>query len=382
MTPNGVGTIVEALLKDRLLRECPPEPSRGGRPRVPIDLDPISLHVLGLAISPGRVEAGRLGIKGHLIGSSLSRKVPRPQQLVAVATSLLKQLKNRQTRLIGASVTGFVDAGKHEILFSSATPGLGPVSLRALTMQAGKVPIVLENDMHATAARRVLTHRAQEKEDSILVGFDDGALGAAILIDGHPNRGCATGASELGHCRFFVETTRCYCGHTGCLERICSTEFLLSHGASKGTTLGEAVNRYNGNDPALEHMVRYLAMGLANACNLVRPSRLVLVSRLVRNAAFTALLIRSIRGLLLAQLVDRVRIDLWDQTRPEHCRNRRLACPGKPVSQRVESHEQRRLNHTGAFKQMIQTRSAQVKCRCLFKPSSAFFAVQTISWQG
>ena len=313
MTPNGVGSIVETLLREGLVRECPPEPSNGGRPKVPIDLDPASLHVLGLAISPGHVEACRIGVKGHLIGSPISRDVPQPQQLVSVATDLLKRLMNRQTRLIGASVTGFVDAEKREILLSSATPGLGPVSLSALTEQAGNVPIVLENDMHATAARWVLTHRAQEKEDSILVGFDDGALGAAILIDGHPNRGCATGASELGHCRFFVDTAKCYCGQTGCLERICSTEFLLSRGAPQGTKLVNAVAGYDGNNPALEELVRYVAMGLANACNFVRPSRLVLVSRLMRHTAFTSLLVRSIRSLLLVQLADRVHIDLWDQ---------------------------------------------------------------------
>lgn len=313
MTPNGVGTVVESLLKEGLVRECPPEPSSGGRPKVPIDLDPTSLHVLGVAISPGLVEAGRLGIKGHLVGSPMSRHVQHPKQLVSCAAELVKKLTNRQTRSIGVSVTGFVDAERSAILFSSATPGLGRVSLTQLTEQAGQVPIVLENDMHATAARWVLTHRAQEHEDSILVGFDDGALGAAMLIDGHPNRGCATGASELGHTRFFAETGKCYCGQTGCLERIVSTDFLLRQGAPKNTTLADAVNRYDGHNPALEKLVKYLAMGLANACNFVRPSRLVLVSRLVRNTKFTSLLVRSVRGLLLVQLADRVHIDLWDQ---------------------------------------------------------------------
>src|SRR5271163_2774719 len=94
MTPNGVGSIIETLLKEGLVRECPPEPSNGGRPRVPIDLDPASLNVLGLAISPGHVEACRIGVKGHLIGSPISREVPQPRQLVSVATDLLKRLMN------------------------------------------------------------------------------------------------------------------------------------------------------------------------------------------------------------------------------------------------------------------------------------------------
>ena len=239
--------------------------------------------------------------------------MPQPRQLVAVASDLLQKMMNRQTRLIGVSVTGFIDIAKREILFSSATPGLGPVSLAPLTEQAGRVPIVLENNMHATAARWVLTHRMQEKEDSILVGFEDGALGAAMLIDGHPNRGCTTGANELGHTRFFVDTRKCYCGQTGCLERIVSSDFLIRQGALKNSTLADAINQFDGHNPALEKLVKFLAMGLANTCNFVRPARLVLVSRFVRNPAFTALLVRSIRSLLLVQLADRVHIDLWDQ---------------------------------------------------------------------
>jgi predicted NBD/HSP70 family sugar kinase len=313
MTPNGVGTVVESLLKEQLVRECPPEPSGGGRPRVPIELDPASRHVVGIAISPGRVEAARIGIKGHLIGSPISKSISHPKQLVAGATDLLKRIVNRQTHLIGVSVTGFLDAETREILFSSATPGFGSVSLAALSNQAGPIPLILENDMHATAARWQLTHRAQEKEDSILVGFDDGALGAAMLIDGRPNRGCATGASELGHTRFFADTDRCYCGQLGCLERIVSSDFLSRHGAAAGTTLADAVARFDGSDPALEELVRHLAMGIANACNFVRPCRLVLVSKLIRQPAFASLLVRSIRSLLLVQLADRVHIDLWDQ---------------------------------------------------------------------
>jgi predicted NBD/HSP70 family sugar kinase len=313
MTPNGVGTVVETLLKERLVRECAPEPSSGGRPRVPIDLDPASRHVVGLAISPGRVEAGRVGIKGNLIGSPISREVVHPDQLVSAAIDVLQRVMNRQTHLIGASVTGFVDTEKREILLSSATPGLGPVSLAGLNEQAGQIPVVLENDMHATAARWLLTHRAQEKEDSILVGFDEGAVGAAMLIDGRPNRGCATGANELGHTRFFIDTQRCYCGQTGCLERIFSTDFLHRLGAPHAATLADAASRFDGSDAVLSQLIRYLAMGLANACNFVRPSRLVLVSRFVRYPAFASLLVRSIRSLLLVQLADRVHVDLWDQ---------------------------------------------------------------------
>ena len=60
-------------------------------------------------------------------------------------------------------------------------------------------------------------------------------------------------------------------------------------------------------------MLKYIAMGIANAINFVRPDRLVLVSPLMRYAPFADALQRAIRSLVLIELADRVRIDLWDQ---------------------------------------------------------------------
>ncbi len=57
----------------------------------------------------------------------------------------------------------------------------------------------------------------------------------------------------------------------------------------------------------------HVATGIANACNFVRPHRLVLVSELTRYPIFCDHLVRGVRRLLLAALVDRVRVDYWDQ---------------------------------------------------------------------
>jgi predicted NBD/HSP70 family sugar kinase len=176
--------------------------------------------------------------------------------------------------------------------------------------------------MHALAARWLLTHRADHLQDVLLVWIDDGRLGAAILINGRPNRGCATGANDLGHTRFFVETERCFCGYTGCLERIVSSEFLSRYDRAHGTAAGNGhevlANRASrfegvGQDAAVDEMMRYLACGLANAVNFVRPHRLVLVSRFTRYAPFGDALLRLTRAMVLPQLVDRVRFDLWDE---------------------------------------------------------------------
>ena len=161
--------------------------------------------------------------------------------------------------------------------------------------------------------RWMLTHRAHEGEDALLVSLSEGAVGASILIEGRPNRGCVTAANEIGHSRFFVDTAKCYCGHTGCLERIFSSDFLKRHG-SPGGKLDEQIGLFDGsNDPGMSALIRYLSMGIANVVNFMRPCRLVLVSPFMRYPVFADSLVRSTRSLLLTKIADRVNIDFWDE---------------------------------------------------------------------
>ncbi len=285
-----------------------------------------------------------------------------PRRIISSAAAALRRLVSAQTLSVGVSVTGFIDPVARTILFSSALPGLGNVSLAPLFKAAalddvatGPRPVVVENDMHALAARWLLTHRSQSNQDVLMVSIGDGRLGAAMLIDGRPNRGCAIAGNELGHARFFVETDRCFCGHVGCLEQICSTAFLNRRDAASGRqvapwTLMERASRFTGPiaskpidrkgkpaqklvqnagsnghgltdgvDAGLIDLTQYLSMGIANAVNLVRPDRLVLVSELTRYQGFHALLERSIRSALLNVLADRVQIDAWDQPLSHAC---------------------------------------------------------------
>jgi predicted NBD/HSP70 family sugar kinase len=312
VNPNAIGLDIGALLSIGIVRECDSERVGPGRPRVPVEIDPSQRHVVGLSINPGRVEVARVNLRGGLVGKVRRQESSKPQAIVTTGVELLKETVSPQTLSIGLSVTGFVDPIKQAILLSSSLSGQS-ASLSPIFEAAGSVPVVLENDMHALAARWLLTHQAESNEDVLLVRVSDGQLGAALLIDGRPNRGCATGANELGHTRFYVETDKCYCGHAGCLERICSTEFLPRVGIKEGTFM-ECAAGYDASSPnGMSHIIDYLGTGLSNAVNLIRPNRLVLVSELVRMPSFVNALLQRVRSGLLNQLVERVRIDMWDQ---------------------------------------------------------------------
>jgi predicted NBD/HSP70 family sugar kinase len=129
-----------------------------------------------------------------------------------------------------------------------------------------------------------------------------------MLVRGEPNWGCLVGGNELGHTRLPVDTEPCYCGHSGCMERICSTDFLNRQGdvSSDAGTLLERVAQYDGSQPALDRMIDLLGTGLANAVNFIRPHRVVLVSRYTRYGPFTEGLVRAVRSRIMTTLADRV----------------------------------------------------------------------------
>jgi len=309
---TAVGADIAALLDMGIVRECRRTAERPGRLRMPLEIDDATRQVVGLAIRPGQVESVKLNLRGRVVEQFVWHNVDDATAAVGLAQTQLQGLLDERVLAIGVSATGFVDTTGQSIGFSSILGGAGSTSLEPLFIVAANRPLVLENDMHALAARWLLTHQAESDEDVLLVRIDDAQLGAALLIGGHPNRGCAIGANELGHTRFFIETDPCYCGHTGCLERICSSEFLRRLDASTPPLLQRA-SGFDGSDPALATIIDYLSMGVANAVNLIRPNRLVLVSELTRYRAFNDALMQRIRWRLLAVLLQQVRIDQWSQ---------------------------------------------------------------------
>jgi len=313
LRPNTVGDLAARMLHGRLLRQRQGYNTGPGRPHRPLEIDPDGRRVLGMAFEPGRVTACTLNLHGHRLGGVRERRTRSARALVAAACELLRSFGTDRTLAIGVSTTGFIDPHTRSILTSSATHKQSPTSLQPIFAAAGNCPMLIENDMHAQAAYWLLSQDGPLDEDVLLVELRDGAIGAALLIDGRPNRGCIAGGNEIGHTRFPIETDRCYCGQTGCLERVCSSSFLRRITGANRADLHEHLRGAEPDDPAVVQITRYLASGIANAINLVRPNRVVLTGRLTECLTFINHLMLAIRRQLLSPLADRVRIDLWDR---------------------------------------------------------------------
>ena len=156
---------------------------------------------------PGRAEVARLGLNGSVIDAGRARDVAAPAKLVAGAASLLagevSAAADGRTLAVGDHGDGVHRSGPlvHPVQQRPARPRRRAPHARCWPPPATD-PAVLGNDMQALAARWLLTHRAEPRQDVLLVWFTDGRLGSALLVDGRPNRGSVTGGNELGHTRF------------------------------------------------------------------------------------------------------------------------------------------------------------------------------------
>jgi predicted NBD/HSP70 family sugar kinase len=310
VNPNAIGTDIIGLLKEEIVRECQPSPDRRGRPRVPLEIDSGRRQVLGVAISGTHVEIARLNLRGDLIGKLVGTDAEDQLKTVEEGRKLLNSMLSDRVLGVGLSTTGFIN--QEAPSFRSTLPGRPEISLLPLYEEiGGMIPITLENNMHALAARWMLTHEAESDEDVLLVGLSDGQLGGAILVEGRPNKGSESGSNELGHTRFFVETEACYCGHMGCLERIFSTAYVRRFGGSG--TLYERAAAMDPTDAGLTSALDHLGMALSNAVNFLRPHRLVITSELAKYPAFTDYIKALVQRRVLGEFAQQLRIDFWHQ---------------------------------------------------------------------
>jgi len=316
MRPNTIGEHVAELIDRGLVREEAAQSRGPGRPRVPLTIDAATRHVVGVAIRPGHVEACRMNLRGQPIGRLHTRDVGPSTEPIGVVREMLSTLLAEPTLLAGLSTTGLVDTQARRILLSSALPQQHFASLDSLFEVVGDKPIIIENDMHALAARWLQEHHRRLDEDVLLVYLDDGQLGAALLVRGEPNWGCLVGGNELGHMRLPIDTDLCYCGHTGCLERICSSAFVQRHTppSEPPRSLADHIRHYDGTQPGIGRMIDLLATGLASTANFIRPHRMVLVSRFSRHGPFMEALLLTVRSRIIGALADRVSLHCVDQT--------------------------------------------------------------------
>ena len=306
---NTIGQDVNTLIQMGLMRETELQSLPRGRPSVHLEIDTDTRHVLGVAIMPGMVSCGRYNLLGQPLEMPTNLTVDDPSQILKATRRLIKQMHDNQTILTGLSIPGMLDRDHCKVLSSSTWPDGKSVSLKSLN-QLTDSRLIFDNTTNALGTRWLLEHANTPLHDHLLIFLSDGILGATLLINGHPIDGCIICSNELGHTRLPLDTPRCYCGQTGCLERIFSTAYLKQLG--ENNKLSKAIADAP-TSPKIRQITDYLTMGLANAVNFCRPSHVTIMTDLPDMDDYIDVLVEQIRDQLLREFANRIQMHKWTE---------------------------------------------------------------------
>lgn len=215
------------------------------------------------------------------VDASASQGFDRAEQLVErliTATSVSRD----KIIGVGLGVPGPIDGETGALGSTAILPGW--TGTRPRDELAGRlgVPVYVDNDANLGALGEQVWGSGRGARDLAYIKIASG-VGAGLVINGQIYRGPGGTAGEIGHITLDESGPVCRCGNRGCLETFTAARYVLpllnsSHGAD--LTMPKVVLMAREGDPGCRRLLadigRHVGSGVANLCNLLNPSRVVL----------------------------------------------------------------------------------------------------------
>ncbi|MFF4172742.1 ROK family protein [Streptomyces sp. NPDC001744] len=183
---------------------------------------------------------------------------------------------------VGLGVPGPIDVSSGTLGSTSILPGWSGINpAEELSGRLG-VPVHVDNDANLGALGELVWGGGRGVKDLAYIKVASG-VGAGLVIDGRVYRGPGGTAGEIGHITLDESGPVCRCGNRGCLETFTAARYVLpllrpSHGPD--LTMERVVRLAREGDPGCRRVIadvgRHIGSGIANLCNLLNPSRVVL----------------------------------------------------------------------------------------------------------
>ncbi|MEU4981735.1 ROK family transcriptional regulator [Streptomyces sp. NPDC021969] len=183
---------------------------------------------------------------------------------------------------VGLGVPGPIDVESGTLGSTAILPGWG--GTRPAEELRGRlgVPVHVDNDANLGALGELVWGSGRGVRDLAYIKVASG-VGAGLVINGKIYRGPGGTAGEIGHITLDEAGPVCRCGNRGCLETFAAARYVLpllqpSHGTD--LTMEGVVRLARDGDPGCRRVIadvgRHIGSGVANLCNLLNPSRVVL----------------------------------------------------------------------------------------------------------
>lgn len=183
---------------------------------------------------------------------------------------------------VGLGVPGPIDVETGELGSTSILPGWSGTHPREELASRLGVPVYVDNDANLGALGEQVWGNGRGAADLAYIKVASG-VGAGLVINGQIYRGPGGTAGEIGHITLDESGPVCRCGNRGCLETFTAARYVLpllhsSHGTD--LTMARVVQLAREGDPGCRRVVgdlgRHIGSGVANLCNLLNPSRVVI----------------------------------------------------------------------------------------------------------
>jgi predicted NBD/HSP70 family sugar kinase len=295
---STVSAIIGQLIAEGWVTEgASPASSRGRRPRF-LHLNVERAGIVAVDLRPVTTRVGLAGLDARFL---MQTDWPTPATPAEFALELARTVAAfRATHPevvyegIGISLPGRVDP-EGRLMFA---PNLHwePVDLKQTIESAVGLPVVLENAASACALAELWFGRQPDDVKHLVAVTVSEGIGVGMLLNGQLFHGRNAMAGEFGHVTLDEDGPPCSCGKRGCWERYASNSAAVQYyqalsgaaAGSPGPSGPGATLKFvdilrladEGDSHAietLEHMARYLGIGLALLVTGLAPQVLVIV---------------------------------------------------------------------------------------------------------
>ncbi|MBI2683926.1 MAG: ROK family transcriptional regulator [Actinobacteria bacterium] len=298
LSRSTVSSVVADLLSGGLVREMEPAAGAaaqsGGRPAIPLVLEPSAGVALGISLSRKRLRVG-LSDFGHAILAERSAPISGLADEDAAIELVASEVEAALTAagvsprsIAGAAMT--IPAPIERRAGRIAEQSIGPLSatFEANLEERLGIAVHVENDANVSVLAEMIWGVAAGHRDVAYLKLSSG-IGAGLVLNGHLFRGAQGTAGEIGHTPVVADGRLCRCGNRGCLETVAGTDAivdLLEEPLGERLAIDTVIRRALGGDPACRRAIRDAAIrigtAVASICNLLNPELVVIGGELAQ----------------------------------------------------------------------------------------------------
>ncbi|WP_393083028.1 ROK family transcriptional regulator [Streptomyces sp. LN704] len=168
-------------------------------------VNPVAAHAAGLDVTPERILAAVADVTGRTVGEyelpTPGRRPAQPvvRQVTDALDGAVKEagLARDDVHRLVIGTPGAFDPNTGRLRYASHLPGWHSPSLLDELAAALPMPVEYENDVNLVALAEQRLGAARGHEDFVLL-WNEGGLGAALVLGGRLHRGWTGGAGEVG----------------------------------------------------------------------------------------------------------------------------------------------------------------------------------------